>query len=80
MAEQEPAGRELAKGAGRLTVHVVALVVGVILMVVGLAFGVTVVLLPVGIPVGLAGLLLFLWGLYGGSGDKEAPTRPPGSP
>ena len=79
MAEHEPAGRELAKGAGRLAVHVVALVVGLILMVVGLGMGVSVVLLPFGIPLGLAGLLAFLWGIYGGSGDKEAPTQPPGS-
>jgi hypothetical protein len=80
MTKYEPAGRELVKGAGRITVHVVALVVGLILMVVGLAMGVSVVLLPIGVPVGLAGLLAFLWGIYGGGGDKEAPNQPPGSP
>jgi cbb3-type cytochrome oxidase maturation protein len=36
------------------------------------------VLLPIGIPVGLAGLLAFLWGIYGGSGDKHVPTLPTG--
>jgi hypothetical protein len=41
--------------------------------------GVSVVLLPFGIPVGLAGLLAILWGIYGGSGDKDAPTQSPGS-
>jgi len=40
---------------------------------------VSVVLLPFGIPVGLAGLLTFLWGIYGGSGDKDESTQPPGS-
>ena len=79
MAEHEPAGRELAKGAGRLAVHVVALVVGLILMAVGLAMGVSMVLLPIGIPVGLAGLLVFLWCIYGRSGAKDAPAQPPGS-
>jgi hypothetical protein len=42
----------------------VAVVLGVILMFAGLAMGVTMVLLPIGIPVGLAGVLLFLWGLF----------------
>jgi hypothetical protein len=79
MTEHEPVGRELAKGAGRLAVHVVALVVGLFLMVVGVAMGVSVVLLPLGIPLGLAGLLAFLWGICGDSGDKAPPTQPPGS-
>jgi hypothetical protein len=38
---------------------------GLVLMIVGLAMGVSVVLLPIGIPVGLFGLLLFLAGLFG---------------
>jgi hypothetical protein len=79
MAEHESAGRELAKGAGRLAVHVVGMVVGVILMVAGLGMGVSVVLLPVGIPVGLAGLLIVVWGIYGGSGEKKESAQPPGS-
>jgi cbb3-type cytochrome oxidase maturation protein len=48
-------------------------------MAVGLAMGVSMVLLPIGIPVGLAGLLVFLWGIYGRSGAKDAPAQPPGS-
>jgi hypothetical protein len=80
MAEYESAGRELAKGAGRLAVHVAAIVAGLILMVVGLAMGVSVVLLPFGIPLGLAGLLAFLWGLAGRSQEKGAAPPPPGPP
>lgn len=80
MVGHETAGRELARGLGRLSIHVVALVVGLILMVVGLAMGVSVVMLPVGIPLGLVGLLIFLWGFFGRSGSKQDITRSPGSP
>ena len=45
--------------------HVAAVVGGIVLMVVGLAMGVTMVMLPLGIVVGLAGVLLFVWGLVG---------------
>lgn len=44
--------------------HVAAIVIGFILMVVGLALGVTMVLLPVGFVVGIAGVLLFVGGLF----------------
>jgi hypothetical protein len=60
MTEQET----LVKAAGWLAVHVAAIVGGVILMFVGVGMGVTVVMLPAGIPVGFAGLFLFLWGLF----------------
>jgi hypothetical protein len=80
MSEQESAGRELARGAGRLAVHVAAIVAGLVLMIVGLGMGVSLVLLPFGIPVGLAGLFVFLWGLFGRSEAKDVPDRPPGSP
>jgi hypothetical protein len=40
------------------------LIVGLVMMVVGLALGVSLVLLPFGVPLGLAGLGVFLWGLY----------------
>jgi hypothetical protein len=78
MAEQQSAGRELAKGAGWLAAHVVAIVVGLILMIAGMAMGVTVVLLPLGVPVGLAGLFILLWGFVGAPGSKEALTPSPG--
>ena len=42
----------------------IAVVLGVILMISGLAMGVTMVLLPIGIPLGLGGLLLCIWGLF----------------
>lgn len=77
MTEQETAVREVAKGAGRLAVHLFALVAGLLLMFLGVAMGVSVVLLPVGVPVGLVGLFVFMWGFWTepdhpASGEKEA--------
>ena len=43
--------------------HFAATAFGFVLMIAGLAMGVTIVLLPIGIPVGIVGLLAFLWGL-----------------
>lgn len=77
MTEDESTGRELAKGAGRFLGHLLAIVLGLVLMFVGAAMGVTMVLLPFGIPVGLAGLAVFLWGLFGWSREKEAGNEPP---
>ena len=47
--------------------HVLAVAAGVVLMIAGVGMGVTIVLLPLGIPVGFAGLGVFLWGLFGRS-------------
>jgi hypothetical protein len=77
MTVQESEGRELAKGVGRFFGHAAATVLGLILMVVGVAMGVTIVMLPVGIAVGLAGLLLFLWAQIGQTKEKEALTKAP---
>jgi hypothetical protein len=43
--------------------HVLAIVVGFILMVAGLGLGVTMIMLPVGIVIGLIGLTLFIGGM-----------------
>ena len=44
--------------------HTVAIVLGFILMVLGLGLGVTMIMLPVGLVVGLLGLALFINGLF----------------
>jgi hypothetical protein len=44
--------------------HIVAVIVGFVMMVVGLGLGVTMVLLPVGIIIGLLGVAMFLGGLF----------------
>jgi hypothetical protein len=70
-------GQDLAKGAGRVAAHLLAIVLGLILSVAGLGMGVTIALLPIGIPVGLVGLALLLWGLFGGGEEMKAPPYPP---
>jgi hypothetical protein len=64
MKASHASGRNLLVFGGRLLGHSLAVIVGFALMIVGVGMGVTMVLLPVGIPVGLLGLLLFVWGLY----------------
>ena len=51
--------------------HVAAVVVGFVLMVFGLGLGVTMVMLPVGLVVGLIGVGVFVWGLLGHLGEDE---------
>ena len=43
--------------------HIAAIVIGFVLMVVGLGLGVTMIMLPVGLVVGLVGLALFVSGM-----------------
>jgi len=43
--------------------HVLAIVIGFILMVLGLGLGVTMIMLPVGLVIGLIGLALFIGGI-----------------
>ena len=43
--------------------HIAAVIIGFVMMVVGLGLGVTMIMLPVGIVVGLAGVALFVTGL-----------------
>jgi hypothetical protein len=70
MAEHESVGREVVKGVGRLVGHLAAMIVGVILMVIGVAMGTSILMLPFGVPVGFVGLLTFLWGLSGYTPDQ----------
>jgi hypothetical protein len=44
--------------------HIVAVIVGFVMMIVGLGLGVTMVMLPVGIVVGLLGVAIFVGGLF----------------
>jgi len=77
MSAQGSVGTGSERGASQFVGRVFALVVGFLLMIVGLAMGVTVVMLPVGIPLGLVGLVVFFWGLFGWSQEKQLPTQPP---
>ena len=54
----------LAKGA-RILSHLAVAAIGFVLMVIGLGLGVTLIMLPVGLIVGLIGVGLFVWGIVG---------------
>ena len=70
-AQPEGRGRRLLEKAALVLGHVVAVVVGFVLMVVGLGLGVTMVMLPVGLVVGLVGVGAFVWGLVGHLGEDK---------
>jgi len=50
--------------AGHFLGHVAAVVLGFVLVIVGLAMGVTMVLLPAGIVIGLVGVALVVGGVF----------------
>ena len=54
------------KGSEPIALHAAAIVGGVVMIVLGVGLSVTMVLLPVGLPLGLAGLGAFIWGLTPG--------------
>lgn len=51
------------KRPDRISFHLAAILAGTVMMVLGLGLSVTMVLLPIGLPLGLAGLGAFIWGL-----------------
>jgi hypothetical protein len=76
MSEQESRARGFAREVGNFFGHVAAIIVGLIVMVAGLAMGVSIVMLPIGLAIGFAGLLLFGWGLLGYTRSKGTRTPP----
>ena len=44
--------------------HVAAIVIGFVMMIVGLGLGVTMIMLPVGLAIGLLGVAILLAGLF----------------
>ena len=57
-------GRGWLKASETFLEHAAAVSVGFVMMAVGLAMGVTLVLLPIGIVVGLMGVAIFVAGLF----------------
>lgn len=57
---------------GNIFGHVAAVIVGFVLMVVGLALGVTMIMLPIGLGVGLLGFCILLGGLFARIGNQKA--------
>ena len=52
--------------------HAATVLLGFVLIIVGLALGVTMIMLPVGLPLGLLGVLLVIVGLFARL-DSERP-------
>jgi hypothetical protein len=50
--------------AVRVLEHAATVFVGFVLIIVGLGLGVTMIMLPVGVPVGIIGVLLVIAGLF----------------
>jgi hypothetical protein len=50
--------------AERLLGHAAAMLLGFVMMVIGLGLGVTMIMLPVGVVIGLLGVAIFVGGLF----------------
>src|SRR5271157_4492195 len=66
---------QLTKTGSKIAGHMLAVIAGLILIMIGLLLSVPMVGLPLGIPIGLAGVLICLWGLFGIT--KQKPVTPP---
>jgi hypothetical protein len=64
MTALSPSARHIAALVGSALGHVAAIVVGFVLMVIGLALGVTMIMLPVGLVVGLLGFAMVVSGFF----------------
>jgi hypothetical protein len=51
-------------GVGRFLEHAAAVVIGLIMMIVGLGLGVTMIMLPVGLTIGLLGVAMVVAGVF----------------
>jgi hypothetical protein len=54
---------------GRFLEHAAAVIVGLVMMVVGLGLGITMIMLPVGLTIGLLGVAILVAGLFARIGD-----------
>ena len=62
---REMSAREALRVGENLAAHIAAIIVGCVMMVAGVGMGVTMILIPVGVPIGLVGLGAFFWGIWG---------------
>ena len=56
--------RPWVKAIESVLIHMTAIIVGFVMMVIGLGLGVTMIMLPIGIVVGLIGAAVFVAGLF----------------
>ena len=64
MTSTQSFASHLMHGAVSVLEHTAAVTVGFAMMVLGLGLGVTIIMLPVGLVVGVLGVLLFVGGLF----------------
>ena len=64
MTALSPAARHIAGLVGSALGHIAAIIIGFVLMVVGLALGVTMIMLPVGLVVGMLGFAMVVGGFF----------------
>lgn len=55
--------QDTVRAGESVLLHVVAIVLGLVMMIAGIGMGVTIMLLPVALPLGLVGLGIFIWGV-----------------
>ena len=56
--------RPWVKATESVVGHIAAMIIGFIMMVIGLGLGVTMIMLPVGVVIGLLGVAIFVGGLF----------------
>ena len=57
-------GHAVLSGVVRFLEHAAVVVIGFVMMVIGLGLGVTMIMLPVGLTLGLIGFLMVVTGLF----------------
>jgi hypothetical protein len=65
----------LTETGSNIALHTLALLAGPALVILGLGLGMTIWGLLVGIPIGLGGFLLCLWGIFGRAAKQSGPAR-----
>jgi membrane-bound ClpP family serine protease len=63
--------RTILTGVATFFEHAAAVVIGLILIVIGLGLGVTMIMLPVGVVVGLLGVVMVVGGLFARIDGRE---------
>ena len=62
---KEISAHKALKTGERVVLRMAAIIVGAIMALAGIGMGVTMFLLPIGVPLGLIGAGIFTWGVFG---------------
>jgi hypothetical protein len=63
-AHRHPELEEVAESGKRIGKHVVSVIVGLLLLIVAFFLSATLMLLPIGLPLGVIGVFMILWGMF----------------